>query len=419
MSALEPVIPAQRDGRRPGSGSRRRHRQRDRRRARERGRVGPRARCHSARRRGGFAAFVAVSRHPARRPTVGFATPVSGSLRPVKVGDAPSLTVDALRGEMATHRRGRGSQWQVRDLLGPASGRARCWDPRLYAAVGGLLACGAAATVASAGQPGGAGPALEGPADRWRSRPRAPPVRPLRRLGRPPRPAPPQRRRAARPRTRGGPRTPQRAAAAPPRVHRVTARRYPLRRRATFPRGRARRGRTLAEQVATAATGGRAGRGRTGRSSVGSGYRSAAGGCGRAAGLATRRALPRAGPGGRPGPGSRRRAACRPAPRGPRRPAPRARPAPRGRGGRHRAPRQDDQRSTPYRCVTDDGAGHGRGRPGRAGTGRGPRRACRSPRAGRTVHDADRIATPRRPTTIRRAGIRMRMTPLTSGSLAT
>src|SRR5689334_24621555 len=51
---------------------------------------------------------------------------------------------------MATHRRGaRPSQWPVRDLLreqGSRMGGLR--DPRLYAAVGGLLACSAAATVA-------------------------------------------------------------------------------------------------------------------------------------------------------------------------------------------------------------------------------------------------------------------------------
>jgi hypothetical protein len=50
---------------------------------------------------------------------------------------------------MATHRRGsRESQWPVRDLLGEQrSGPSSLRDPRLYAAVGGLLACGAAATV--------------------------------------------------------------------------------------------------------------------------------------------------------------------------------------------------------------------------------------------------------------------------------
>src|SRR5438874_9254103 len=64
-------------------------------------------------------------------------------------GNAPSLTVDALRGDMATHRRGlRPAQWPVRDLLGEQRSRmGGLRDPRLYAAVGGLLACSAAATV--------------------------------------------------------------------------------------------------------------------------------------------------------------------------------------------------------------------------------------------------------------------------------
>ncbi len=60
---------------------------------------------------------------------------------------------------MATHRRGlRPAQWPVRNLLGdqrPAPGGLR--DPRLYAAVGGLLACGAAATVAFTASDGGSG----------------------------------------------------------------------------------------------------------------------------------------------------------------------------------------------------------------------------------------------------------------------
>ena len=75
---------------------------------------------------------------------------VDASLRPVKVGNAPSLTVDALRGEMATHRRGsRPSQWPVRDLLGQQRSRlGELWDPRVAAAVSGLLACGAAVSVA-------------------------------------------------------------------------------------------------------------------------------------------------------------------------------------------------------------------------------------------------------------------------------
>ena len=68
---------------------------------------------------------------------------------------------------MATHRRGaRRSQWPVRDLLGEQrSGPSALRDPRLYAAVGGLLACGAAATVAFTasdgavrGMPDGGGP---------------------------------------------------------------------------------------------------------------------------------------------------------------------------------------------------------------------------------------------------------------------
>jgi hypothetical protein len=60
---------------------------------------------------------------------------------------------------MATHRRGlRGSQWQIRDLLGDQrSGPSPLRDPRLYAAVGGLLACGAAATVAFTASDGGTG----------------------------------------------------------------------------------------------------------------------------------------------------------------------------------------------------------------------------------------------------------------------
>jgi hypothetical protein len=76
--------------------------------------------------------------------------PGHASLRPVKVGNAPSLTVDALRGEMATHRRGsRPSQWPVRDLLGQQRSRiGELWDPRVAAAVSGLLACGAAVSVA-------------------------------------------------------------------------------------------------------------------------------------------------------------------------------------------------------------------------------------------------------------------------------
>src|SRR4051794_3700374 len=63
---------------------------------------------------------------------------------------------------MATHRRGaRSSQWPVADLLRredrPRGGGAL--DPRLVAAVGGLLACGAVVTVAlSAGEPDGSGP---------------------------------------------------------------------------------------------------------------------------------------------------------------------------------------------------------------------------------------------------------------------
>jgi hypothetical protein len=66
---------------------------------------------------------------------------------------------------MATHRRGtRPSQWPIRDLLrdnGSRMGGLR--DPRLYAAVGGLLACSAAATVAfTAGDRPSGGP---GPGD--------------------------------------------------------------------------------------------------------------------------------------------------------------------------------------------------------------------------------------------------------------
>src|SRR4051794_15287641 len=74
-------------------------------------------------------------------------------------GNAPSLTVDALRGDMATHRRGlRPAQWPVRDLLGEQRSRmGGLRDPRLYAAVGGLLACGAAATVAFTASDGGQG----------------------------------------------------------------------------------------------------------------------------------------------------------------------------------------------------------------------------------------------------------------------
>jgi hypothetical protein len=77
----------------------------------------------------------------------------------VNAGNAPSLTVDALRGEMATHRRGlRPAQWPVRNLLGDQrSGTGGLRDPRLYAAVGGLLACGAAATVAFTAGDGGPG----------------------------------------------------------------------------------------------------------------------------------------------------------------------------------------------------------------------------------------------------------------------
>src|SRR3954452_2228896 len=74
-------------------------------------------------------------------------------------GNAPSLTVDALRGDMATHRRGlRPAQWPVRDLLGEQRSRmGGLRDPRLYAAVGGLLACGAAATVAFTASDGAQG----------------------------------------------------------------------------------------------------------------------------------------------------------------------------------------------------------------------------------------------------------------------
>jgi len=74
-------------------------------------------------------------------------------------GNAPSLTVDALRGDMATHRRGlRPAQWPVRDLLGEQRSRmSGLRDPRLYAAVGGLLACGAAATVAFTASDGAQG----------------------------------------------------------------------------------------------------------------------------------------------------------------------------------------------------------------------------------------------------------------------
>ena len=60
---------------------------------------------------------------------------------------------------MATHRRGlRPAQWPVRDLLAEQRSRMGALrDPRLYAAVGGLLACGAAATVAFTASDGGHG----------------------------------------------------------------------------------------------------------------------------------------------------------------------------------------------------------------------------------------------------------------------
>ena len=70
------------------------------------------------------------------------------SLRRVRVGGRGSPTVDARRGEMASHRRGvRPSQWPVRDLLGPDNAAGRLWDARVGAAPAGLLACGAAVTV--------------------------------------------------------------------------------------------------------------------------------------------------------------------------------------------------------------------------------------------------------------------------------
>jgi hypothetical protein len=84
----------------------------------------------------------------------------------VNTGNAPSLTVDALRGDMATHRRGlRPAQWPVRDLLAEQRSRMGALrDPRLYAAVGGLLACGAAATVAFTASDGAHGhDAVPGP----------------------------------------------------------------------------------------------------------------------------------------------------------------------------------------------------------------------------------------------------------------
>ena len=180
---------------------------------------------------------------------------------------------------MSTHRRGaRPSQWPVRDLLGPENGRARFWDARVGAAAAGLLACGAAVTVVlSSGSRAVSDQPLEAPGSPLAiPAPAGHPFRPLRRLS--------LRRgcratagcRAATPRTRGWHRAPAARGHSTAALHRVTARRYPLRRRATFPWREVPRRRTgpSPSRSRRPSTGGRAGRGRTGRSSVGSWYRS-------------------------------------------------------------------------------------------------------------------------------------------------
>ena len=284
---------------------------------------------------------------------------------------------------MSTHRRGvRPSQWPVRDLLGPEKARARFWDARVGAAAAGLLACGAAVTVVlSSGSRAVSDQPLEAPGSPLAIPAPAPPV--------PDGPAACRSAagsRAAGPCTRGGTAPPQHAAAAPPRrtapphsgTRPVGARRSRRRRcRAAGPDPR-RAGRDRHRRV-----GGPDGAGRDGRR-LAPGTGSAAGGRGRAAGRRVRRrALPRAElRRSAPGAGPRRRAACRPAPRGPWRPAPRAGPAP--RGSWRPASRAGAGRSAVDPVPVRDGrrVRAGRGLPGRAGTGRGPGRACGSPRAG-------------------------------------
>ena len=289
---------------------------------------------------------------------------------------------------MSTHRRGaRPSQWPVRDLLGPENGRPRFWDARVGAAAAGLLACGAAVTVVlQLGQPGGVGPAARG--SRFAADNPGPSATRSGRSAafRSAAGCATARCRAATPRTRDCTAPAQRAATAPPRC---TASPHGGTRSVGARRSRGGRCRAAgpdprrADRDGHRRVGGPDGAGRDGRR-LAPRTGPAAGGCGSAAGRhVCRRALPRTGlRRSAPGPGSRRRAACRPAPRGPWRPAPRAGPAP--RGSWRPASRAGAGRSAVDAVPVRDGrrGRTGRGRPGRAGMGRGPSRACRSPRVG-------------------------------------
>jgi hypothetical protein len=338
---------------------------------------------------------------------------------------------------MSTHRRGaRPSQWPVRDLLGPENGRARFWDARVGAAAAGLFACGAAVTVVlSSGSRAVSDQRLEAPGSPLAipapalapAVPAAPP--PVA----PPPVAPPQvaepqlparvdapRPRSARPQHRRA--APRHRTAVPAAPRHRTAVPAPSARDVPVQGDAAPQDRTLAEQVATAVDGWE---GRTGPDGTVVGWllvpvqRPAD-----AAALLDVAAADE--PCHERDSGGRHRARDRDAEqrvdrhhevRGGRHRAPDRHRE--DHGGRHRAPEQDDQRSTPYRFVTDDGAGQDEA--DRDERERAEVRAGHADRheRDRTVHDAAQDREHSLSDDDPPSRIPMRMTPLTSGALAT
>ncbi len=327
---------------------------------------------------------------------------------------------------MSTHRRGvRPSQWPVRDLLGPENGRTRFWDARVGAAAAGLLACGAAVTVVlTSGSRPVSDQTLETPGAPLALPAPVPVVPPPAGPVVPPPAAPPA---AAAPQV-AEPRLPARDVVAPrPRSPEPRHRRAAPRHRPAVPapsprdvpveRAAPQADRALAEQVATAVEGWE---GRSGPDGAVVGWLLVP--VQRPADAAALLDLARtdeprharsSGGRHRARDGDRgQRVERQQEDRGGRHRAPDGHGE--DRGGRHRAPDHDDQRSTPYRFVKDDGArqdGSGQHEAGRSERGRAEaRRADRDDRD-RTVHDAaqdreerrvaDRASNDDRPVTAR------------------